>query len=158
MSIGRNYKISPALAAVAAAATDERVVYITAAANNVLLVRKIEISQEGNNDNETFSAALAEITTPGGGDAYTPVAEPGDAAASFTCQVDNGTAITGTTSTVVHQQASHGQGRIQMVPTDVSGVLAVCTADRPLCVVIVQGLTTNAMDELVVDILVEEIG
>lgn len=157
--MGRLYHIVPTVAAIAAGATNKKLVGITPAANKLVYIKSITISQRGNNDNETWSCALREVATLAGGDSFTltePV-DPGDPAFSGTVIADNGTTITGTSGNLISKVGGHVQGPLQMIGTDSSGNLAMATANRPLIVQCDNAPTTSATTPII-EILCEEIG
>ena len=157
--LGRPYRIQPTVAAITAAATNKKLLILTPAANKLVLVRSMVVSQRGNNDNETWSVAIREIATPGGGDSFTAIepVDPGDPSAGFTVAVDNGTTITGTSGNIIAKRGGHVQGPLHFVPTDTSGVLMVCSANRVLLIQCDNAPATSATTPII-DLLVEEVG
>jgi hypothetical protein len=157
--MGRLYKMVPTVAAISAAATNKNLVIITPAANKLVLIRSITISQRGNNDNETWSCALREIATPAAGDAFTNIepVDPGDPAASFAVAADNGTTITGTSGNYLAKVGGHVQGPLQMVPTDDKGVLMIASANR-VALIQCDNAPASSATTPIIEILCEEIG
>lgn len=157
--MGRLYRVEPTVAAISAAATNKKLLILTPAANKLVLVKAVIVSQRGNNDNETWSVALREIATPGGGDSFTAIEsiDPGDASAGFTVAVDNGTTITGTSGNIIAKRGGHVQGPLQFVPTDTAGNIMVCSANRVLLIQCDNAPATSATTPII-DLVVEEIG
>lgn len=157
--MGRLYKIVPTIAQIAAAADDE-IVLFQAADDRPYHIRSIVITQEGNNDNEGWSATLREITGGAGGDAVAaadivPV-DGSDSAFGGTITSENGTDITNTSlDGQLSRMGAHLQGAIQMVPTEAGGSLGRVAQGRDL-VLQLSAPPTNPVTPIVV-ITVEEI-